>query len=155
LGYDGAPLEQAVTITGTPVVTLNMASTHSDGLVIAYLEAVAPDGDVKYITEGVLRVIHHKETTDPTPYAEFGVARSFMKKDGAPLVPGVMTKIRIPMFATSIRLPKGYRIRVALAGAAKGLFDRYPDKGNPTWTVSRSSLLPSFVDLPTIPDAAR
>ncbi len=155
LVYDGAPLEQPLTITGTPVVTLNMASTHSDGLIIAYLEAVAPNGDVKYITEGVLRVIHHKETTDPQPYAQFGVARSFAKKDGAPLVPGVMTKIRIPMFATSIRIPKGYRIRVALAGAAKGLFDRYPEKGNPTWTVSRSSLLPSFVDLPTIPDTAR
>ncbi len=155
LVYDGEPLTQAVTITGTPVVTLNMASTHSDGLIIAYLEAVAPNGDVKYITEGVLRVIHHKETTDPQPYAQFGVARSFKEKDGAPLVPGALTKIRVPMFATSIKLPKDYRIRISLAGAANGLFDRYPAKGDPTWTISRSKLAPSFVDLPTIAGDAR
>ncbi len=155
LVYIGAPLAEPLTITGTPVVTLNLASTHSDGVVIAYLEAVAPSGDVKYITEGLLRVIHRKETTEPTPYVEFGVARSFLRKDGAPLVPGEMTKMRIPLFATSIQLPKGYRIRVALAGAAKGLFDRYPATGDPEWTISRSQLAPSFIELPTVSGTLR
>lgn len=148
--YDGTPLIASVTITGTPVVTVNMASTHDDGVIIAYLEAVAPDGDVKYITEGLLRVIHRKETTERTPYAEFGVKRSYLRKDGAPMIPGQITTLRIPMFATSIKIPKGYRIRVSLAGAAKGLFDRYPAKGNPTWTISRSQAQPSFITLPVV-----
>jgi uncharacterized protein len=151
LTYDGAPIVTPLTITGTPVLTISLGSTHDDGVVIAYLETVAPNGDVKYITEGLLRVIHRKETTEPTPYAEFGVSRSYLRKDGAPLVPGQMTTMRIPMFATSITVPKGYRIRVSLAGAAKDLFDRYPAKGNPTWTVSRSAAHPTFLTLPVIP----
>jgi uncharacterized protein len=150
LTYDGASLISPLTITGTPVLTISLGSTHDDGVVIAYLETVAPNGDVKYITEGLLRFIHRKETTESPPYAQSGVTRSYLRKDGAPLVPGQMTTMRIPMFATSITVPKGYRIRVTLAGAAKGLFDRYPAKGNPTWTVSRSAALPSFLTLPVI-----
>jgi uncharacterized protein len=151
LVYDGPALENPITITGTPIVSVNMSSTHSDGLIIAYLEAVSPNGDVKYITEGVLRFVHHKETTEKTPYQEFGVTRSFMKKDGAPLTPGQITNIRIPMYATSIKIPKGYKIRIAIAGAAKDLFNRYPEKENPTWIVSRSKALPSSVTLPIVP----
>jgi uncharacterized protein len=150
LTYDSAPLVTPLTITGTPVLTISLASTHDDGVVIAYLETVAPNGDVKYITEGLLRVIHRKETTEPTPYAEFGVSRSYLRKDGAPLAPGQMTTMRIALFATSITIPEGYRIRVSLAGASKGLFDRYPAKGNPTWTISRSAEQPSFLTLPVI-----
>jgi uncharacterized protein len=150
LSYDSAPLVARATITGTPVVTVSLASTHEDGVVIAYLEAVTPSGDVKYITEGLLRFIHRKETTETTPYAEFGVSRSYLRKDGAPLVRGKITTMRIPMFATSITIPKGHRIRVSLAGAAKGLFDRYPATGNPTWTISRSTAQPSLLTLPVI-----
>ena len=34
------------------MVTLHLASTEADGAFIVYLEDVAPDGTVRYITEG-------------------------------------------------------------------------------------------------------
>jgi uncharacterized protein len=156
LSYVGEPIEEPLTITGAPIVTVNLASTQSDGVIIAYLETVAPDGTVNYITEGLLRVIHHRETESLLPYADFGVKRSFLRKDASPLIPGEITQIRIPLFSTSIKLPKGYRLKVSLAGAAEGLFDRYPaSKPAQVWTVARSATKPSSIELPIVPSLSR
>jgi putative CocE/NonD family hydrolase len=61
LTYASSPLQSDVEITGSPVLTLVMASTAGDGAVHAYLEDVAPEGRVTYLDEGIFRVIHRKE----------------------------------------------------------------------------------------------
>jgi hypothetical protein len=53
-----------------------------------------------------------------------GPAHSFLRKDAEPLTPGEPATIRFSLFATSIVLRKGRRIRVALAGADTGRFRR-------------------------------
>jgi putative CocE/NonD family hydrolase len=45
----------------------------------------------------------------------------------------------------------GHRLRLALAGADAGLFDRYPPTGPVTWTVHRSPTHLSFLELPVKP----
>jgi putative CocE/NonD family hydrolase len=64
LVYTGAPLETDLEITGTPVLTVEMSLTTSDGALHAYLEDVSPEGRVTYVDEGILRVIDRKEV-DP------------------------------------------------------------------------------------------
>jgi uncharacterized protein len=51
--YTGSPLERDTEITGSPIVTLVLSSSHSDGALHVYLEDVALDGRVTYITEGI------------------------------------------------------------------------------------------------------
>lgn len=148
LTYTSAPLATDIEITGVPVVTLQVASTHTDGGFFAYLEDVAPDGRVTYITEGMLRAVHRRESTDPPPYRHFGPYRTFASRDTMPLVPGEVATLRFELFATSVRLKTGHRLRLALAGADRPLLGLYPPNAQPTWTVHRSRTSASFVEVP-------
>jgi hypothetical protein len=149
LTYTSAPLDADLEITGSPVLTQEMASSERDGAIHAYLEDVAPEGRVTYVDEGVFRVIHRKEV-DPRslPYQPLGPAHSFLRADAQPMKPGEVATIRFSLFPTSVLLRKGHRIRIALAGADAGLFQRYPAEGTPTWTVYRKAGRASFVELP-------
>ncbi len=149
LTYDSSPLGTDMQITGHPVVTLYVSSDHKDGVLIAYFEDVDQDGKSRLITEGGLRVIHRKESQNPyikqsTPY------HSFVKKDAQPLVPGEIAELAFEMIPTSVLIKKGHRIRIAIAGADKGNFDRIPLEGDPTVTIFRNSDYASFIDLPVI-----
>jgi putative CocE/NonD family hydrolase len=149
LVYTGAPLDDDLQITGSPVLALEMSSTTSDGAIYAYLEDVSPEGQVTYLDEGIFRVIDRKEV-DPKslPYEPLGPVHSFLRKDAEPLVPGQPTTIRFSLYATSVLLRKGHRIRVSLAGADAGVYQRYPPEGTPTWRIYRDQQHPSFLELP-------
>lgn len=149
LVYTGQPLDGDVEITGSPVLTLELASTASDGAVHAYLEDVSPEGRVTYLDEGVFRVIHRQEA-DPRglPYEPLGPPHSFLRRDAAPLRPGEAATVRFALYPTSALLRKGHRLRLALAGADAGLFQRYPPAGPVTWTVYRGRDRASYLELP-------
>jgi uncharacterized protein len=149
LVYDGPPLKADLEITGSPVLTMEISSTASDGALHAYLEDVAPEGRVTYVDEGVFRLIDRKEV-DPKslPYEPLGPAHSFLRKDAEPLTPGEPATIRFSFCPTSVLLKKGHRIRIALAGADADEFDRYPAAGTATWKVYREARRASFIDLP-------
>jgi putative CocE/NonD family hydrolase len=149
LVYTSAPLETDLEITGSPVLTVVLASTATDGAIHAYLEDVAPAGRVTYVDEGVFRLINRKEVDAKTlPYPPLGPAHSLLRADAEPMMPGQPATVRFSMFPTSVLLRKGHSIRIALAGADAGLFQRYPAEGTPRWTVYRESGRASFVELP-------
>ena len=110
---------------------------------------LAPEGRVTYLDEGILRVIDRKEVVPKSlPYEPLGPAHSFLRTDAEPLTPAEPAEIRFSLYATSVLLRKGHRIRLALAGADASDFRRYPAEGTPTWTVYRGGRRASFVDLP-------
>ncbi|HWG71172.1 MAG TPA: CocE/NonD family hydrolase [Steroidobacteraceae bacterium] len=150
LTYTGAPLPRDTEITGHPRVTLQVASTHRDGAIIVYLEAVAPDGVVRMITEGELRLIHRRVSSDTPPYPTFGPYHSFKRQDALPMVPNEVAEIDITMLPTSVRVPKGYALRLAIAGHDKDAFHRYPSSGFPTLRVHRSRAHASSLMLPIV-----
>ena len=149
LTYTSAPLETDLEITGTPVLTIQMSSTTSDGAIHAYLEDVSPEGRVTYLDEGILRIIDRKEVDPKTlPYKPLGPAHSFLRRDAELLTPREPARIRFSLYPTSVMLRKEHRIRIALAGADASVFERYPAENTPTWTVYREAKSASFVDLP-------
>lgn len=148
LSYTSPPLEGDVRITGTPVVSLHVASTHRDGALHVYLEDVAPDGRVTYLTEGVLRLIHRADEGANAPYQQLGPTRTFRQEDAAPLTPGEVRRVELPLYATSVRLEAGHRLRVAIAGRDASLFARYPAAGTPALKVWRSAEQSSYLELP-------
>jgi hypothetical protein len=151
LTYTSAPLLDDLELTGSPTVTLHVASTHEDGAFYVYLEDVGPDGRVSYLTEGMLRAIHRK-TADPAtaPYVPLGVYHTFNKADALPLVPGEVSEVAITLFPISTVFRKGHSVRIAIAGHDDALKDRYPAEGTPTLTVRRNSAHPSHVVLPVM-----
>jgi putative CocE/NonD family hydrolase len=153
LTYTGAPLSHDVEVTGQALITLRVASTHTDGNFIVYLEDVAPDGKVYYVTEGELRALHRKLSSARAPYRTTYPYRSFAVHDAELLVPGQTATLTFPLMPTSTLFRSGHQIRIAVAGADTGSFLRIPAKaqGDVTITVSRGGPTPSFIDLPVVP----
>jgi len=149
LTYTSGPMADDTEITGHPLLTLFVRSTEEDGAFIAYLEDVAPDGRVTYITEGELRGVMRRTTDLPPPYVRMGPHRTELRADALPLVPGEVAELTFELWATSVLIREGHRIRIAIAGADADTFARYPRNGDiPTWTVERNAGLASRVRLP-------
>ena len=136
LTYTSAPLEEDVEITGTPSVSLGMSATHPDGAVIAYLEAVRPDGGVVYLSEGRRRL---------------ALRNGFRRSDAAPVEPGARLDLRIDLHAVSAVVPRGHRLQLAIAGADADTFARSPATGDPVYTFHRGPESRSFLEIPQAP----
>ncbi|PCI52742.1 MAG: hydrolase [Alphaproteobacteria bacterium] len=150
LTYASAPLEEDIEITGAPMVDLYLSSTHGDGGVIAYLEMISPDGVVTMITEGQLRFVNRKISDDPPPYVVAGPYHTFMRKDAELMPVDKVERVTFAMLPTSIRVPKGFSLKLALAGHDKDTFVRIPQNGQPIWSVQRNAIHASFLSLPLI-----
>jgi putative CocE/NonD family hydrolase len=151
LTYTSEPLREDLEVTGSPVIRLKVASTHSDGAFHVYLEDVGPDGRVSYLTEGVLRAVHRK-LTDPesAPFEPLGPYHSFKRQDAMPLVPDEVADIVITMLPVSVKFMRGHRIRVAIAGYDDVIGAKHPAGEVPTLTVQRNSVNASYIELPVI-----
>lgn len=151
LTYTSPPLDRDTEITGTPVVTLRLASSHEDGAVFVYLEDVTPDGRVLYIGEGQIRLLHRRTSDASAPFVTAGPYHSYGHADAAPMTPGKVEEVAFAMLPTSVLFRAGHRIRIAIGGADADTFARIPAKGRPVWTVERGGDAPSYVTLPVIP----
>ncbi|MGW8268762.1 MAG: CocE/NonD family hydrolase, partial [Longimicrobiales bacterium] len=151
LTYTSPPLEEDLEVTGHPVLTLYLSSTHEDGAVFAYLEDVAPDGRVRYIGEGQLRLLHRKVSEEAPPFVTPVPYHSYKESDAEPMVPAEMTEVTFALLPTSVLFRRGHRIRIAIAGADADTFARIPADGTPVWTVARSPERESRIMLPVIP----
>jgi hypothetical protein len=150
LAYTTAPLEQDLEITGYPVVTLHVTSTHEDVALFVYLEDVDETGRVFYAAEGQLRALHRKVSSEPSPYRLQVPYHSFREEDAMPLVPGEVAEITFGLQPTSVLIRKGHRIRIGIAGHDQGTFVRIPAEGTPAITVARNRIHASCIDLPVL-----
>ncbi|MFX1532975.1 MAG: CocE/NonD family hydrolase [Promethearchaeota archaeon] len=150
LTYTSPPIEEDIEITGHAIITLFLGSTHEDGAIFVYLEDVDPQGNVTYLTDGQVRLIHRKISSEEPPYKKLVPYHSFKREDALPLVPGEVAEIKFGLLPTSALIRKGHRIRIAIAGADKDTFRRYPAEETPTITLERNSVYASFIDLPII-----
>jgi uncharacterized protein len=150
LVYDTPALSNDIEVTGHPIVILYVTSTAHDGEFLAYLEDVAPDRSVKYVTEGALRAIDRKLCDEKKPFYSVVPCHSFLRKDREPLVPGETAEIRFDLYPISYLFRAGHSMRLTIAGADKDHFPVFP--GNPpTLRFARAASDPSRIDLPVIP----
>jgi len=150
LSYTSAPLDRDLEITGYPVVTLFLTSTHNDGGFYVYLEEVDESGKVTYLTEGALRGLHRRISNEQPPIKIFVPYHSFKKADAAPIVPGEVTEIKFGLQPISALIKKGHRLRVAIAGHDKDTFIRIPAEGTPTIAMQRHKGALSSIELPIV-----
>ena len=148
LTYTTPPLEGDLEVTGHPIVRLFLSANATDGAVFVYLEDVRPNGEVRYVTEGQLRLIHRKLGTsplenDPVPF------RSYRRADGSPLVPGEVAEVVFDLLPTSFVFHAGHAIRLAIAGADAGFFDVPLPVSPLVYEFHRDQPHPSRLDLPT------
>lgn len=148
LSFTSAPFSTAADVTGHPIVRLSLSSDQPDGVVHAYLEDVAPDGGVTYLTEGVLRLSRRKVSALAPPYWQAGPYQSLARADYAPMAPGQQDDVTLVAFPVSARIKAGHRIRVSISGADKGV---YQDATSPCacwFDINVGGTNPSYIDLP-------
>ena len=148
LTYTTPPLQQDLEVTGHPIVRLFLSANAADGAVFAYLEDVRPNGEVRYVTEGQLRLIHRKLGAsplegDPVPF------RSYQRVDGRPLVPGEVTEVVLDLLPTSFVFRAGHAIRLAISGVDASVFDVPLHVSPLVYEIHRDQPHPSRLDLPT------
>ena len=151
LVYTSAPLELDTEITGHPQVTLYLSSTETDGAVFVYLEDVAPDGSVTYLTEGQLRLIHRKPCAEPAAFNAYGPCHSYKSEDALPFPRDVVQEVSVGLHPVSVLLRAGHSFRVAIAGHDASSFARIPAEGAPVLSVSHGPQHLSRIELPMVP----
>jgi putative CocE/NonD family hydrolase len=150
LTYTTPPLEQAVEVTGHPVVHLWVTSSADDGNFFAYLEEVDQNGVSTYITEGVLKASHR--ALSAPPWNIMGLPFHAGHEQGlAPLPPGEPIEQVFDLQPTSNVFDAGHRIRVTITGADADNFNVPALDPAPTVSLYRSADHASYIVLPVIP----
>jgi putative CocE/NonD family hydrolase len=148
LSYTSAPLEQDAEITGYPIVTLWVTSSHDDGNFFVYLEALDETGQAHYLTEGMLRAIHRKISPDAPPYKLFVPYHSFKRDDAQALLPGQKAELTFGLNPLSALVRRGWRLKVSVSGADKDTFARIPAIGSPRVEILLGGQAASLIEIP-------
>lgn len=148
LSYTSRPLEEAVEIAGHPVVDLWITSSERDAVLHVYLSEVEADGTVRYVTEGVLRALHRKES-EPQRFQKWTWPfRDFSRENAAPLVIGEPARLRFALLPTAWAFQRGSRIRLSIAGADCDHYVQLPHGRPPVLGIKRGGSMASALTLP-------
>lgn len=150
--FDTEAMREDMELVGHPVIDLWLSVSRDDAAVFAYLEDVAPDGRVTYITEGQLRAIHRRPA-DPSdlPFDQGPAPHSFQRGDAEPVVPGRVMRLNFALNPVAALVARGHRLRIAIAGADANVFRRYPGEGGSAFTIQTGGAYASRVDIPMRP----
>lgn len=124
LTYTSEPLAHDMEITGNAELEIFLASSEPDCAIHAYLETISPDNKISYLTEGVLRCSHRKISDEQAPYKQFGPYQTHLKDDASPMPLNKVENIRMSLYAISALVPKGHKIRIAIAGNNADIFEK-------------------------------
>jgi len=144
LVYSTTPLDLDTEVTGPVTVELYASSSAVDTDFTAKLVDVHPDGFVRNLADGILRLRYRNSY-----------------ERAQPLIPGEIYKINIDLWATSNLFRKGHQIRLEISSSNFPRYDRNLNTGEdlPTGkrmveanqTVYHDRDHPSAVTLPVVP----
>ncbi|GAA0294957.1 CocE/NonD family hydrolase [Sphingomonas oligophenolica] len=132
LAFTGQALTSPASVTGHPVVTLDLKNTTADADYFVYLEEVKPSGAAFYVTEGVLRASH--SAIGPVGYASTLPTHSDLAADQLTDTANRRIKLAIRLQPTSHVFARGSRIRLVIAGTDRAHFDS-PSLEGQHWTI--------------------
>ncbi len=98
--YTTEPLDRAVAVLGFPVAVLHVDASAPIATIVVRLADVAPDGTSGQVSAGVLNLTHRESSTEP-----------------APLEPGQVYEVRVPLRGAGYRFRPGHRIRLSVASS--------------------------------------
>ncbi len=153
LNYTSAPLDQPMELAGHGLADLYLSGSERDLALCVYLTEVEAGGRERYVTEGLLRALHRKESPAPATYRTSWPFRSFSRADAAPLVPGKVERIRIPLLPVAWRFSAGSRIRLSISGADNDHCAQVPHGRPPLIRMLWGEGNASALELPMVADA--
>lgn len=154
LSFTSAPLAAPAELAGHVIADLWFSASEPDAALFVYLTEIEADGTERYVTEGLLRALHRKETPCPDTYRTTWPFRTFSRRDAAPLVPGRIEHIRLGLLPVAWQFAAGSRIRVSVAGADADHCGQVPHGRPPALTFARGADQASRIALPMRPISA-
>ncbi len=155
LSFTSEPLAAPAELAGHGLADLFLACSERDAALFVYLTEVEAAGTERYVTEGLLRALHRKEQLAPKTYRTSWPFRSFSRADAAPLEPGKVERIRIPLLPVAWRFSAGSRIRLSIAGADDDHCGQVPHGRPPALRILWGEGNASHVELPLLRSARR
>jgi len=134
LVYSSPVFDEEVRILGWPQVILHASSSAHVAAFVAKLADVSPDGHSALIVDGALNGTRRASLTDP-----------------APMQPGEIYELRIPMLPTGWVLKPGHRLRLAVSSADFPNLWPTPEKARNR--IYHGGAYSSRVILPLVPDS--
>ena len=135
-------------LTGHPLMQLWVTTTRPDQNVFAYLEDVAPDGQVNILTDGRLKA--SLRATHKPPYDNLGLPwQRSLEEDELPAAIGQPVPLRFDMLPLSYIVKAGHRLRVTVTGSDTR--ERPAAPPGHLLTLLSDAQHPSFVSLPVMP----
>jgi uncharacterized protein len=128
--FMSAPLESALTIVGFPVITVDVISSEPDGLLLAYLEMIRPDGVRVPVTEGSLR-LSRRGPTQPEVRTDRRLDRSFAAADNADMTPGAAARVTFELLPIAAMFEPGAVLVLSFASSDTDNFRAYAAAGSP------------------------
>lgn len=146
--FDTNVLKQPVSICGNVLARLRISSSEGDAAVYLYLSEVLADGTIRYITEGMLRLLHRRTSEPPEYYKTDQPFRSFSRGDACALTPGVSELVEISLLPVAWMITEGSKIRLSISGADHGHFPQVPPGRPAILTIATGGDAGSVIDLP-------
>jgi putative CocE/NonD family hydrolase len=132
--YTSEPLEAPLEVFGAPEVVLHLAVSAPVATAVVRLTDVAPDGTSAQVSAGILNLTHRRSHDQP-----------------APMAPGRVEEIRVPLRPAGYRFLRSHRLRVSVASAAWPVIWPSPDAAE--FELWHGSATPSRLILPVVPPA--
>jgi predicted acyl esterase len=110
LSFDAEATTIPFEISGYPVVNMSIAFDSADGAVFCYLEDVAPDGSVTYITEGMFNPQFRKIAEKPV-YQTVYPQHSFKSEDQQAIIPFQFMDVNFDLLPIAYLMKKGHKLR--------------------------------------------
>lgn len=127
LSFRSAPLNDSLCIDGHIRVRLPLYFDNADPQVFVYVDEEEPDGTVRYVTEGMLRVAHRKPGSVSGLQGAFSSSQEMFKLEQFRLVkPQERELVELELLPISYTIPAGHRIIISIAGADNAHFDNTP-----------------------------
>lgn len=143
--YESPPLDVALEVTGQPVVVLFVSwGVPDDAGVFVYVDDVAPDGSVWYVTEGQLAA-RHRALAHDTGVITPGVQRTYRRADVLPVVADEVVELVVDVLPSSHVFAAGHRVRLAVTG---GDADHFRAPSASALRVHTGPGTPSRIELP-------
>ena len=146
--YTSAPLRHPLPLAGHALLTLWLAADQPDAALHVYLEEVEAGGRCRYVTEGLLRALHRKQTPCPAQHRTSWPWRSFARHDAATLPRGQAVELTFALLPVAWRFKAGSRLRLAIAGADCDHVVQVPHGRPPKLLVHHGGEQPSRLLLP-------
>jgi len=113
--FDSPALKQKMHILGHAQVVLRIKYDQPEGQVFVYFDDVAPDGTIRYITEGMLKVGFKDAGQKIYNYPAANI--SFKKEDYSYTGANEWVNVVVDMLPISYEIPEGHQLRISIAGA--------------------------------------